>query len=1032
MKGDFTRRTFRHRDHYRAVLLQQGRVALDADWNEQVEIQDHLDETTTLDTIGRHGAPAGAAGMEIVSATGDITAGGCRAADLRISPGRYYVDGILCENDEPVPLATQPDLAGVSLPDRQGRYIAYLDVWAEHVTVLERPELREVALGGPDTATRSRTIWQVRLVRPQQLPQGCPAEDPPFTPSLALQLPGGTPSRLRARAKAPVNEPGPCVLPPTARYRRLENQLYRVEIRTGSGPGRTPTYMWSRENGSVAARLLTMTGNVLTIDAPGRDERLGFARNNWVEVTDTARVRRGQSGFLAQLDEVLGTKLTARRWLDGQPVDGELTAGRVVRRWDSDGQLDVGAGWVGLEGGVEIEFDAGGTYRTGDYWLIPARSASLTGEPVDPDLAGNVEWPRDGNQPAFRPPVGIAHHYAPVALIELDGTGWRRLADCRRVFSPLGGLVDVEYAGGDGQETLPGAPLPQPLEISVSAGTGPVGGAVIHFAADDADGRLAATPGDLSGSTASAIDIATDQNGLARCFWRPAGDPSRPSQRVTALLTGATGPASPVHFSASLSIADRVGYDPGACTALAGVDTVQGALDRLVGAWSLAEVGGNGQAGPPGGELPLPAEVLVRSDCGPVVGAQVRFTVTSGAVAVGASGLAAGAPSVDIPTGTDGLARCSWRLGPDDPVQALAVELLPGTAPVSVPTRLSFTASLERGRDDAAGLHVTDVVLVGGQQPLVNDSLVAASSLSGGVGIVLDGSPLAATVTGKPVLTLTVALPYPFSQSDRDLWHPGVPPAPETVIGATPLVLAGEVTLGSVGNAAAVTWSPTKGSSDFLSRLLTMMAEFGRGDKALCHLTLTGRAITDSAAADRRVVNGLALGRPGPGGLTEMVLPTVDDVHGADFTMWFWLVESVVNLVLLPTAGGLFRLKAVRDTLGFVLPRDELRSRLRAGVQINDGPAQDLDAAKRVARRGFHDGRHLVVVVDERYEDAAAVLHDALEKVPVELEMHSTKDPAGVAQARTTAGQQLDGVLTDDDSALPVTDRGDFGKAIPL
>jgi hypothetical protein len=451
-----------------------------------------------------------------------------------------------------------------------------------------------------------------------------------------------------------------------------------------------------------------------------------------------------------------------------------------------------------------------------------------------------------------------------------------------------------------------------------------------------------------------------------------------------------------------------------------------------VAAWSLAEVGGNGQAGRPGSDLPLPAEVLVRSDCGAVAGAQVHFTVTSGAVASDSADLAAGAPTVDITTGTDGVARCFWRLGPDDLVQALSAELVPGAAPVAQPTRLAFTASLERGEDDAPGLHVTGVTLLGSQEPLLNDAQLPAADLADGVAVVLDGSPLAALVTGKPVLTLTIDMPYPFSQSDRDLWQPTQPaPTLADLIGTVPLTLAGAVALGDVAGDPAVTWTPTTGSADLLTRLLTMMSELNRGDRALCHLTLTGRAI---AADDGRVVNGLAVGKPGAGGLTELGLPTVDDVHGADFTLWFWLVESLVNFIALPTRSGLLRLKPVRDLIDLTLPRDALRDRLRAGVRVTERREPDLETAERAASRGFRNGiaRKLVVVAGERYADAAAVLRDALRQVRVEVEVITAADPVAAVRDRIQAKEQLDAVLTDDASTLPITDLGGFGKAIPL
>ncbi|HEU4421769.1 MAG TPA: DUF6519 domain-containing protein, partial [Pilimelia sp.] len=559
MKGDFTRRTFHSRNHYRSVLLQQGRVQLDADWNEQIDIWAHLDRLTTVDCVGAHGGPTHDAGMAVTDAGGDPPAG-TAGADLRISPGRYYVGGILCENEEPVPLADQPDLPGVPLPTAAGRYVAYLDVWCEHVTAVERPSLREVALGGPDTATRGRTIWQVRF-EPAPATATCVDVAPPWTP------PGSASTgRLRARAQSPTTTPNPCVIPATAGYRRLENQLYRVEIFDDSDDATGgPTYVWSRDNGSVAARLVNIDGDTLTIDAPGRDERLGFAKNQWVEVTDTDRVHRGEPGFLGRLGDVADTELPVVQWRGAAPSGlGDVA---IVRRWDSDGAVAVAAGWVPLEDGVEIEFEAGGVFHTGDHWLIPARTANLQGEEVDPDLAGDVEWPRAGNTPLFQPRAGVEHRFAALGLLDLaaDGT-WTGVSDCRRLFPPLTELTDVEYAGGDGQEAMPGDPLPQPLAVSVSNGIAPVAGAPVRFTAADADGRLAPAAADLGGSTVSEIEVETGADGIARCFWRPAPDAARRSQRVVARLLDPAGGeiGAPVEFSASLSIASQVAYDPGA------------------------------------------------------------------------------------------------------------------------------------------------------------------------------------------------------------------------------------------------------------------------------------------------------------------------------------------------------------------------------------------------------------------------------------------------------------------------------------
>ena len=182
MKGDFTRLTFDPAKHYVAVRAQQGRVSVDADVNELQDIADHLRTASLADLVGPAGAPAdGGLGVAV----------GGGGTDVGVTAGRVYVDGVLVEIDEDASLTDQPYLpAGaavaraadgtwVALADApEGRYLAYLDAFRHHVTAIDDPGIREVALGGPDTATREQLRWQVRLLRvgDEAAPVGCADE----------------------------------------------------------------------------------------------------------------------------------------------------------------------------------------------------------------------------------------------------------------------------------------------------------------------------------------------------------------------------------------------------------------------------------------------------------------------------------------------------------------------------------------------------------------------------------------------------------------------------------------------------------------------------------------------------------------------------------------------------------------------------------------------------------------------------------------------------------------------------------------
>ncbi len=156
MKGDFTRFTFDRARHFTGVRLQQGRVQIDADWNEQVDLTTYRTVTEAVDVIGPCGAPKHHAGFAISPLAG---------GDFSIGAGRFYAGGWLCENDAVVAFTAQPDLPGTVPIAAPGRYLVYLDVWTRHLTALEVPAIRETALGGPDTATRTRIVWQVKLLQ---------------------------------------------------------------------------------------------------------------------------------------------------------------------------------------------------------------------------------------------------------------------------------------------------------------------------------------------------------------------------------------------------------------------------------------------------------------------------------------------------------------------------------------------------------------------------------------------------------------------------------------------------------------------------------------------------------------------------------------------------------------------------------------------------------------------------------------------------------------------------------------------------
>lgn len=479
MKGDYSRIRFDAANRFSRVLEQQGRVALDADANERNEILLYYLRTLARDIFGDYGGPLAEGGflLELVD------------DKLMIGAGRYYVHGILCESDGTRHYLDQPDYAPAE-PDPNGsggdglraflksktpneqRYWAYLDVWERHVTALEDERLREVALGGPDTCTRTQVVWQVKarafddiveslLARKKALEKrikdiedagGDASEEKARlervdaaieqlrrNPAEACAAPledfdAGT-GGMSARLEKALQPKTPCIIAPDARYRGAENQLYRIEIHRGGAAGQA-TFKWSRDNGSVAALLLKNDGgNQLKVS-----DASGFSAGGWVELSDAARELRGDPGVLVRIvrveDDTLivdADSVAAAKAVVVQPKRS------TVRRWDQEGD-GLGNGvallaknpvdWLDLEDGLQVRFDPDGDYRSGDYWLIPARVA---GGPE-----GGIEWPA-GDAP--QPPRRSEHYYAPLGWIGWErpqaGQPFIKVDDCLCTLKPL-------------------------------------------------------------------------------------------------------------------------------------------------------------------------------------------------------------------------------------------------------------------------------------------------------------------------------------------------------------------------------------------------------------------------------------------------------------------------------------------------------------------------------------------------------------------------------------------------------------------
>jgi hypothetical protein len=294
MKGDFSRRISDAGNHYTGVLHQQGRVWLDSDWNEDVSARLELIRRETVDVVGFCGVPEPGAAFLIEANPNAATPGDFLIGGGSGTRGRAYINGILCQMDAQTTYLTQPDLPNppaIAMPTDGSDLVAvvYLEVWQRLITALEDEALREVALGGPDTTARIKTIAQVRVAL---VPRSSGSL---VTCSNALQFlpqPGsGTLTTLQPQISLPADL---CRLPDPNNFTGRQNSLYRVEIHEGGDPigapantiavslaqdaaARTTTLVLSQALTPSQVDTVTRWGIITLTDNTGLSERAAIA-----------------------------------------------------------------------------------------------------------------------------------------------------------------------------------------------------------------------------------------------------------------------------------------------------------------------------------------------------------------------------------------------------------------------------------------------------------------------------------------------------------------------------------------------------------------------------------------------------------------------------------------------------------------------------------------------------------------------------------------------------------------------------------
>lgn len=276
MASDISRTDDSGRQHYKGVVMQQGRVILDRDFNALQEITEERTDADALDFVGPCGTPDNGFAIDAIIPGSPplwvppppLSPPALHNRDFLISPGTMYVGGqraVFPPADYGQPPITysyfdQPDWIQPDEPNTDATLeFVYLHLLEQEVSAMEDTDLKDVALGGPDTTQRVRLIKRVKRLKVDS--SDCTAafaqaqvwwrnNNLAFDPKTMRLLPQAS---LKVSFSTQASQPDPCEPVAQGGYLQPENQLIRVQIVDG-GAGGTPKLLWGYDNASFLYR----------------------------------------------------------------------------------------------------------------------------------------------------------------------------------------------------------------------------------------------------------------------------------------------------------------------------------------------------------------------------------------------------------------------------------------------------------------------------------------------------------------------------------------------------------------------------------------------------------------------------------------------------------------------------------------------------------------------------------------------------------------------------------------------------------